>query len=153
MRNIFIYFFIIVFIISFSCLQKYDNYIEISQIENLVTKRMEIINDFLYSEKDMLKLRIELSKIESDDLLMSDLELLTQIYNNPTDYEKIDSMVIDDVKEMNITDDNIEMFCKIIWKSFNGDEKAIATNFTKDYNIRCVKKDNDVFLTNLEVID
>ncbi|QSX04900.1 hypothetical protein JYG23_09365 [Sedimentibacter sp. zth1] len=153
MKNSIIYLLIITFVISFGCLQKYDYTIETNEVEELLSKRIEIINNFLYSEKNLLDLRKQLAKIETDDLLKSDLEILTHIFNNPTEYEKVEGVSINKIESIEVTEDKIEIIAEIEWSFFEGEEISIASNLIKDYNIVCEIKNKNIYLTKLQVVE
>ena len=73
MKSGVVYFFIMTFILSFNYLEQFDNVYEINQVEELLNERINIINTFLYGEKNpeiLEKLKNDLSKIEDEKLLL-----------------------------------------------------------------------------------
>ena len=156
MKSGVIYFFIITFILSFSYLENMDNVYEVNQIEELLNERINIINTFLYGEKNLEileKLKYDLSKIEDEKLLKSDIDILTNIYYNPTDYERTTKVKISEVKEIEVTKDSINVLVNLKWTILSNEELPIETNLIKDYNISCVQKGKKLYLTNMEFVE
>jgi len=155
MKNVIIYFFIITFIFSFSYLEQFDSVNEANQIEELLNKRIDIINAFLYGDKDLEKLEKlgkDLSKIEDEKLLKTDIDILTHIYHNPTDYERTTKVKINKVKEIEVTKDSVKMLANLQWTILANGDLPIETSLIKDYNISCVFKDKKMYLTNMEFV-
>ena len=156
MKSLFIYFFILTFIFSFGYLEQHDSISEVNQIEKLLNERIKIINDFLYADKDieaLEKLEKELSNIEDARLLKADMDTLTRIYYNPTDYERTTRVKIKQVKEINVSEDMIEMLANLEWTILENGDLAIESSFMKDYNISCVFKNKKLYLTNMEFVE
>lgn len=157
MKAVIIYFFIVTFVISFGVLEQFDNISEVNQIEKLLNERINIINDFLYGDKDdevLEKLKKDLSKIEDKNLLESDMSLLTYIYNNPTDYERTTRVRIKEIKEIEITETSIKILANLEWTVLTGEEELpIETSLIKDYNIDCIIKDKKMYLTNMKFVE
>jgi len=155
MKNVIIYFFIITFIFSFSYLEQFDSVNEANQIEELLNKRIDIINAFLYGDKDLEKLEKlekDLSKIEDEKLLKTDIDILTHIYHNPTDYERTTKVKINKVKEIQVTKNSVKMLANLQWTILANGALPIETSLIKDYNISCVFKDKKMYLTNMEFV-
>ncbi|HBB28437.1 MAG TPA: hypothetical protein DC000_04155 [Clostridiales bacterium] len=155
MKNVIIYFFIITFIFSFSYLEQFDSVNEANQIEELLNKRIDIINAFLYGDKDLEKLEKlekDLSKIEDEKLLKTDIDILTHIYHNPTDYERTTKVKINKVKEIQVTKNSVKMLANLQWTILANGDLPIETSLIKDYNISCVFKDKKMYLTNMEFV-
>ena len=156
MKSLVVYFFLITFIFSFSYLEQFESVIEVNQIEELLNKRIDIINTFLYGDKnlDILKdLEKDLSKIEDEKLLKADMEILTHIYHNPTDYERTTKVKINEVKNIEVTKDAVKMLANLQWTILANGELPIETSLIKDYNISCVFKDKKMYLTNMEFVE
>lgn len=156
MKSVVVYFFIVAFIISFSCLEQFDSVNEVNQIEELLNERISIINAFLYGDKSLEileKLEKELSKIEDEKLLKTDIDILTHIYNNPTDYERTTKVKINEVKKIEVTKDSVKMLANLQWTILANGELPIETSLIKDYNISCVFKDKKMYLTNMEFVE
>lgn len=157
MKAVIIYFFIVTFVISFGVLEQFDNISEVNQIEKLLNERINIINDFLYGDKDdevLEKLKKDLSEIEDKNLLESDMSLLTYIYNNPTDYERTTRVRIKEIKNIEITETSIKILANLEWTVLTGEEELpIETSLIKDYNIDCIFKDKKMYLTNMKFVE
>lgn len=157
MKAVIIYFFIVTFVISFGVLEQFDNISEVNQIEKLLNERINIINDFLYGDKDdevLEKLKKDLSEIEDKNLLESDMSLLTYIYNNPTDYERTTRVIIKEIKNIEITETSIKILANLEWTVLTGEEELpIETSLIKDYNIDCIFKDKKMYLTNMKFVE
>ncbi len=156
MKNVITYFFIITFIFSFSYLEQFDSVNEANQIEELLNKRIDIINAFLYGDKDLEKLEKlekDLSKIEDEKLLKTDIDILTHIYHNPTDYERTTKVKINKVKEIEVTKDSVKMLANLQWTILANGDLPIETSLIKDYNISCIFKDKKMYLTNMEFVE
>ncbi len=157
MKSVIIYFFIVTFVISFGVLEQFDNISEVNQIEKLLNERINIINDFLYGDKDdevLEKLKKDLSEIEDKNLLESDMSLLTYIYNNPTDYERTTRVRIKEIKNIEITETSVKILANLEWTVLTGEEELpIETSLIKDYNIDCIIKDKKMYLTNMKFVE
>jgi hypothetical protein len=157
-KAIFVYFFIITSILSVGALGRYENYKEMYEIERLLNERIIIINDFLYGEKNdkvLEELKDKLSKIELDAQLESDMSLLTHIYHNPSDYEYTSKVKIKEIKNIEITDNSIEMIANLEWTVFSNDfeDKLAKDKFVKDYNVKCTIKNNKLYLANIKFVE
>jgi len=136
-------------------LEQFDSVNEANQIEELLNKRIDIINAFLYGDKDLEKLEKlekDLSKIEDEKLLKTDIDILTHIYHNPTDYERTTKVKINKVKEIEVTKDSVKMLANLQWTILANGDLPIETSLIKDYNISCVFKDKKMYLTNMEFV-
>ncbi len=161
-RAMFIYFFIIASMLSAGALGKYENFKEEYEVERLLNERIAIINDFLYSDKNendtsiLDKLNDSLSRIEDGAQLDADLSLLTHIFYNPTDYEYTTKVKINKIKNIEITENSIKMLANLEWTILNDDARKkipIASSFIKDYNITCIIKNKNIYLTNLKFVE
>lgn len=158
-RAVFIYFFIITAMLSVGALGRYENFKEQYEVERLLNERIAIINNFLYGEKDdkvLENLKKDLAKIENGAQLNSDISLLTHIYNNPTDYEYTNKVKIKRIKSIEITENSIKMLANLEWTILDGDVNKkfpIASSFIKDYNISCVIKNKNIYLTNIKFVE
>lgn len=161
-RAIFVYFFIIASMLSIGALGRYENFKEQYEVERLLNERIVIINNFLYSEKDENDIRVlenlkdNLSKIENEAQLDSDMSLLTHIYNNPTDYEYTTKVKIKKIRSIEITENSIKMLANLEWTILNSDfgkKISIASNLIKDYNITCTIKNKNIYLTNIKFVE
>jgi len=136
-------------------LEQFDSVNEANQIEELLNKRIDIINAFLYGDKDLEKLEKlekDLSKIEDEKLLKTDIDILTHIYHNPTDYERTTKVKINKVKEIQVTKNSVKMLANLQWTILANGDLPIETSLIKDYNISCVFKDKKMYLTNMEFV-
>ena len=158
-RAIFVYFFIITSMLSVGALGRYENFKEQYEVERLLNERIAIINNFLYGEKDdkiLENLKKDLSKIENEAQLDSDISILTHIYNNPTDYEYTTKVKIKKIKSIEITENSIKMLANLEWTILNDDVNKkfpIASSFIKDYNISCIIKNKNMYLTNIKFVE
>ncbi len=158
-KAIFVYFFIITSMLSMGALGRYENFKEQYEVERLLNERIAIINNFLYGEKDdkvLENLKKDLSKIEHEAQLDSDISLLTHIYNNPTDYEYTTKVKIKKIKSIEITENSVKMLANLEWTILNGETNnkiPIASSFIKDYNISCIIKNKNMYLTNIKFVE
>ncbi|GEM_PF-329900 len=158
-KAIFVYFFIITSMLSMGALGRYENFKEQYEVERLLNERIAIINNFLYGEKDdkvLENLKKDLSKIENEAQLDSDMSLLTHIYNNPTDYEYTTKVKIKKIKSIEITENSVKMLANLEWTILNGETNnkiPIASSFIKDYNISCIIKNKNMYLTNIKFVE
>lgn len=153
MKNPIIYLLIIAFIFSYGTVEGVENYKNIKQVEELLNYRITIINNFMYGEKDLSDLKDKLSIIETDKIYDSDVNFMTVIYYNPTDYEKTNKVVIKKVKKIEMNNNELTILATLEWLIESKDELSIETIFINDYNIKCVLKDNKLYLASLEVAE
>ncbi len=154
MRSTIVYFFIVALIFSFGFIEQYDNVSETNQIESLLNQRIDIINTFLYGDdKDLEILEKALSVIEADKLLETDMEILTHIYYNPTEYERTNKVAINKVKKIEVVGDTVNMLAELKWNIISGEDLPIETSLVKDYNISCIVKDKKMYLTNMKFVE
>jgi len=145
--------------LSMGALGRYENFKEQYEVERLLNERIAIINNFLYGEKDdkvLENLKKDLSKIEHEAQLDSDISLLTHIYNNPTDYEYTTKVKIKKIKSIEITENSVKMLANLEWTILNGETNnkiPIASSFIKDYNISCIIKNKNMYLTNIKFVE
>jgi len=145
--------------LSMGALGRYENFKEQYEVERLLNERIAIINNFLYGEKDdkvLENLKKDLSKIENEAQLDSDMSLLTHIYNNPTDYEYTTKVKIKKIKSIEITENSVKMLANLEWTILNGETNnkiPIASSFIKDYNISCIIKNKNMYLTNIKFVE
>lgn len=152
MKNTIIVVLLITFVASFCGLQKYDEFIDVSEVNKIINIRSNIINDFMYNNHDLVDLKNKLSEIECGDILKKDIELLTYIYNNPTEYRYVKKSEVTSVKKFKKVENTLFYKAEITWYFLGENEFCVETKLIKDYNIICKVKNDKVFLTNLEIV-
>ncbi len=139
----------IMFIFSLYAIESFSEDNEINKIEQLLNKRIDIINEYLYEEQDFLKLKERLEKIERSTLLNSDLDVLSRVMNNPTDYELAKSVKVENIINIDYKEESIDLDAILNWKSYGYEGEK---NTLKKYQIQCILIDNKMYLKNLENI-
>lgn len=152
MKNGFIYLLVASFLFSYNSIGNYENYKEISDIEYLLNERIVVMNDFLYGEKnanDMNKLKENLEKIEAENLLTNDIDILYKVIDNPTDYELALNVKIDEINSLNQTDEGLDINADLNWLMSGYDGEF---NLIKNYDIKCIEIENKIYLSELKFV-
>lgn len=141
---------VLIFIFSSYALANFNVNSEIVQVEKLMNERLKIINDFLYNEQSFIRLKRELEKIEKKSLLIKDLDILANIINNPTSFEHVKSVKIENVIESNYNDDTIEIIAMLKWytEGYSGNDKIL-----NKYKIKCIIENEKLYLIELVSMD
>jgi DNA replicative helicase MCM subunit Mcm2 (Cdc46/Mcm family) len=150
MKNGIIFFLVASLVLSYNAFASYEYHQETSDLEYLLNERIEIMNEFIYGEKDMEKLNHKLSKIEDDDLLQNDLDILQKIIDNPTDFELSLNVAVEEIVDFKKTDEEIIMVVFLKWQMSGYDGEY---DLVKKYNIKYKTIDKDTYLTYLEYIE
>lgn len=149
MRNRFIFIMLISLLFSYNSFGYYQYYEEIDSIEYLLNERIEVMNEFLYGYKDMGKLEEKLEKIEAENLLENDLDILYKVIDSPTDYELALSVEVDKINSLEKTDDYMNINADLKWQMSGYDGEF---TMVKNYNIKCVKLADQIYLASLVYI-
>ncbi|WP_019228384.1 hypothetical protein [Sedimentibacter sp. B4] len=149
MRNRFIFIMLISLLFSYNSFGYYQYYEEIDSIEYLLNERIEVMNEFLYGYKDMGKLEEKLEKIEAENLLENDLDILYKVIDCPTDYELALSVEVDKINSLEKTDDYMNINADLKWQMSGYDGEF---TMVKNYNIKCVRLADQIYLASLVYI-
>jgi hypothetical protein len=134
---------------SYNSFGYYQYYEEIDSIEYLLNERIEVMNEFLYGYKDMGKLEEKLEKIEAENLLENDLDILYKVIDCPTDYELALSVEVDKINSLEKTDYYMNINADLKWQMSGYDGEF---TMVKNYNIKCVKLEDQIYLASLVYI-
>jgi len=146
MKNRFIYIMIISLLFSYNSIDKCQYYQEIESVEFLLNERIAIMNEFLYGYKDMNSLENKLDKIEAENLLKNDLDILYKVIDNPTDYELALNVKVDKINSLLKTENGIQINADLKWfmSGYDGEFSMV-----KNYNIKCVNQEKQMYLAAL----
>jgi hypothetical protein len=150
MKRRFIIIMLALLLFSYNSISAYEYYEEIEDIERLLNKRIAIMNEFLYGLKDMNSLEDKLCGIESDKLLVNDLDILSKVIDNPTDYELAMSVKIDKIHTLERNEDCIYINADLNWLMSGYDGEF---NLVRNYNIKCIERDNQMYLACLSIVN
>lgn len=153
MKNGFIYFLIASLMLSYNSIGNFENFEEKEQIEYLLNERIVIMNNFLYGtkdEEDIKYLNEELNRIETEQLLINDLDILYKVIDNPTDYELALSVKVDKINKLKETEDGLFINANLNWLMSGYDGEF---NMVKNYDIKCVESDGEIYLAALNYLD
>ncbi|NLJ57545.1 MAG: hypothetical protein GX339_01740 [Tissierellia bacterium] len=150
MKKRFIFTMILLLVFSYNSISGYEHREEINIIEDLLNQRIQIMNEFLYAYKDMDLLEDKLSKIEKNNLLENDLDILKKVMDNPTDYELALKVKVHKINTLDIKDDEILINADLDWfmRSYDGE-----FNLIRNYNIECIQEDDQTFLSKLKILN
>lgn len=146
MKKRFIYLMIFTMLFSYISIGGLEYHHEINSIEYLLNQRIEIMNEFLYGIKDMNLLNEKLINIEADKLLCNDLDILKKIADNPTDFELAMNVKVDKIHSLERTENGININADLNWKMSGYDGEF---NMVRNYDINCIEKDKQMYLTSL----
>ncbi|MFA9423798.1 MAG: hypothetical protein ACERLG_09485 [Sedimentibacter sp.] len=146
MKNGLVYIMLFSLLFSYNSIDNYQYYEEIDSIEYLLNERIDIMNEFLYGYKDMDSLEKKLDRIELENLLENDLDILCKVIDNPTDYELAMNVQVDKINSVKKSDGNIHINADLKWqmRGYDGEFSMI-----KNYNIKCVKLKKQMYLASL----
>ncbi|WP_069649187.1 hypothetical protein [Caloranaerobacter ferrireducens] len=128
--------------------QIYNNMINedfvIRTTRTILVSRMDIINSCIYEGLDLDIAKQKLKRIEGDVLLKDDLEYLTYLKENPTDFEYVYDLRILNVSFVDNNLEKISFITEIEW-----DIKSYENELTEvvKYEIELLKVDNKFLLT------
>ncbi len=150
MKKRFIYIMLVLLLFSYNSISAYEYHEEISEIECLLNQRIEIMNDFLYGVKDMRSLENKLEEIETGKLLENDLDILSKVVDNPTDYELAMNVKVDKINSLERVEDGICINADLIWQMRGYDGEY---NVVRSYDIKCAETENRLYLSALVIIN
>lgn len=131
--------------------QNYNNTVNeelvIRTTRMILVSRMDTINSCIYDGLDLNIAKQKLKKIEGDAILKDDIEYLTYLKANPTDFEYVYDLRILNVSFIDNNSEKISFVAEIEWdiKSY---ENELAEVFK--YEIELLKVDNKFLLTKLK---
>ena len=150
MKKRFIFTMIVLLLFSYNSINGYEYHKEIDTIEYLLNERIIIMNEFLYGYKDMYNLEEKLSKIESDNLLQNDLDILYKVMSSPTDYELAMNVKVHEIHAIELTDDGLLINADLNWlmKGYDGE-----FNLIRNYSIKCIEAEEQLYLAKLMILN
>lgn len=150
MKRRFILTMILLLLFSYNSINGYEYHNEINTIEYLLNERIKVINEFLYSCQDMDTLEKKLNKIESDNLLENDLDILNKVIDCPTDYELAMNVEIQKINIIELDELGFFVNADLNWlmRGYDGE-----FNIIKNYDIKCVERDSQVYLAKLMILN
>lgn len=150
MKKRFIYIMVLLLLFSYNSIGAYEYHDEIDDIEYLLNERIVIMNGFLYGVKDMESLKKELSKIETEKLLENDIDVLSKIIDNPTDYELAMSVKTEGIHSLERKDGDVFINADLNWQMSGYDGEF---NLVRNYNIKCVEINDRMYLAKLVILN
>jgi hypothetical protein len=141
---------LLLLLFSYSSINGYEYHKEISTVEYLLNERIKIINEFLYGSQDMDRLEKKLNKIESDNLLENDLDILCKVIDCPTDYELAMNVKVHKINSIEMIDDGYYLNADLNWFMGGYDGEF---NLIKNYDIKCIEQDEQVYLAKLMILN
>ncbi len=146
MKKKFICIMLILLLFSFNKISGYEFHEEIGDIEFLLNKRIEIMNEFLYGNKDMDSLEDKLNKIEAENLLKNDLDILFKVIDCPADYELAMNVKVDKINSLEQIEDAIYINADLNWLMSGYDGEF---NMVRNYDIKYMEIEDQMYLTSL----
>lgn len=150
MKKRFIYLMIFTMFFSYISIGGLEYHQEITSIEYLLNQRIEIMNEFLYGYKDMDSLKEKLMNIERDKLFENDTDILQKIADNPTDFELAMSVKVDKIHSLKRTEEGININVDLNWQMSGYDGEF---NMVRNYDIKCIEEDEQMYLASLIIQD
>lgn len=152
MKNGLVFILIAAMLSSFGMLDRNVSYVEPDQIEDLLNQRVEILNEYLYKNKNYEELELKLKKIETGEILKKDLESMSYIADNPTDLDLTKSVTVGKIDNMSNINGNIDINLQLCWIIGQYNQLDVETSLIKDYNLKCTKINNKLYLTQMTII-
>ncbi|MTI48581.1 MAG: hypothetical protein FH761_12120 [Firmicutes bacterium] len=134
---------------AFSYQDKFND-IELSNIEELLSERMHIMNEGLFNQMDIDTVEEKLTGIERGKLLLEDINIIKKSRELPTDYSYPFGMKIKSVESVKYEETNVELYLVLEW------EIAYKDKQTKEdflYKIKLLKQKERYYIYNIEVIE
>lgn len=153
MKNGLVFILIAAMLSSFGMLDRNVSYVEPDQIEDLLNQRVEILNEYLYKNKNYEELELKLKKIETGEILKKDLESMSYIADNPTDLDLTKSVTVGKIDNMSNINGNIDINLQLCWIIGQYNQLDVETSLIKDYNLKCTKINNKLYLTQMTIIE
>lgn len=144
MKKRFIYIMLVLLLFSYNSIGAYEYHEEIVDIEYLLNQRIEIMNEFLYGVKDINALRDRLENIERDKLLENDIDILSKVIDNPTDYELAMGVKVDEIISLERIEEVLYINVDLNWKMSGYDGEF---NMVRNYDIKCIEIENKLYLS------
>lgn len=150
MKKRFIIIMLVLLLFSYNSIGAYEYHEEITEIEYLLNKRIEIMNEFLYGVKNLNSLENKLKVIETESILENDVDILEKVIDNPTDYELAVSVSVDKINTLDQRDDCIYVNLDLNWlmRGYDGE-----FNMVKNYDIKCTLVEERLFLASFSIND
>lgn len=150
MKKRFVLIMLVLLLFSYNSIGAYEYHREIAEIENLLNKRIEIMNEFLYGVKDLSSLENKLKAIETETILENDVDILEKVIDNPTDYELAVSVSVDTINLLEQKDGCIYVNLDLNWlmRGYDGE-----FNMVKNYDIKCTLVEERLFLASFSIND
>ncbi|WP_326910376.1 hypothetical protein [Sedimentibacter sp. MB31-C6] len=150
MKKGIMYILIVLLLFSYKTIEGYEYHKEVTIIEQLLNERITIMNDFLYNGKDLKDLEEKLNKIEAGDQLENDLDILSKVIDNPTDFELSKNVKVEKINKLDKTEDGIDINADLNWliEGYDGEY-----NLIKNYNIKCLECNNIIYLSMLKYVE
>ncbi|WP_427338927.1 hypothetical protein [Caloranaerobacter sp. DY30410] len=119
----------------------------IGTIRTILLSRMNIMNSCIYEGLDLDIAKEKLKKIEDDVLVREDLEYLTYLRENPTDFEYVSDLRILNVSFIDYNLEKISFVTEIEWdiKSYENESIEVVK-----YEIELLRVDDKFLLTKFE---
>lgn len=152
MKNGLVFILIAAMLSSFGMLDRNVSYVEPDQIEDLLNQRVEILNEYLYKNKNYEELELKLKKIETGEILKKDLESMSYIADNPTDLDLTKSVTVGKIDNMSNINGNIDINLQLCWIIGQYNQLDVETSLIKDYNLKCTKINHKLYLTQMTII-
>lgn len=150
MKKRFIIIMLVLLLFSYNSISAYEYHNEIEDIEFLLNQRIVIMNDFLYGYKDMKSLEDKLNDIETEKLLINDLDILFKVIDCPTDYELAMNVKVEKIYTLERNVDGFYVNVDLNWLMSGYDGEF---NMIKNYNIKCIEMDEQMYLASMVIVN
>lgn len=132
--------------------QVYNNINEtlmIKIIRTILVSRMDILNSGIYKGLDLDIAKEKLKNIEGDALVKEDLEYLSYLRDNPTDFAYVNDLRVLNVSFIDYNLEKINIIAEIEW-----DVKSYENELTEvvKYEMKLLKVDDKFLLTKFKPI-
>lgn len=144
-----IFILIVILILSYNSIGAYKYYEEIETVEFLMNKRIEIMNSFIYGEKNLSILEEQLGKIEQGKLLSNDINVISKIIDNPTEYEVASKIEVLKVNKVETIGNNVSVNVDLKWFMIGNENKY---TFSRAYNVDYTQRGSNKYLSEFKKI-